>query len=162
MRRSPLGPDEICGRHSRLIDRRARFSDRGPRRSRRRREQPLPHGTRTWIHLDWSDCTDHVTIAQDRTIDFSDSTGADQWEAALLQSKSAGRGVVGSTSWSRAACDQKTTFSEKSMLLGSDAELVTVPKAELVGVVLGAANTGWFSVLKHSARNCTAMRSRSR
>ena len=33
-----------------------------------------------------------------------------------------------------------TSFNEKSMLGGSDAELVTVPKAELVGVVFGAAN----------------------
>ena len=39
-------------------------------------------------------------------------------------------------------CNQKTIFSEKSMLLGSDAEFVTVPKAELVGLVLGAAKTG--------------------
>ena len=31
--------------YCRLIDRRAALSDRGPRRSRRRRQQPLPHGT---------------------------------------------------------------------------------------------------------------------
>src|SRR5260370_41536266 len=46
------------------------------------------------------------------------------------------------------------------MLLGSDAELVTVPKAELLGVVFGAANTGWFSALNASAWNCIASRSR--
>ena len=54
---------------------------------------------------------------------------------------------------------QKTSFNEKLMLLGSDAELVTVPKAELVGVVFGAANTGWFNALNISAWNCMASRS---
>ena len=37
---------------------------------------------------------------------------------------------------------QNTSFNEKLMLLGSEAEFVTVPKAELVGVVFGAAKTG--------------------
>jgi len=44
--------------------------------------------------------------------------------------------------------------------LGSDAELVTVPNAELVGVVFGAAKTGWFSALNASAWNCISTRSR--
>ena len=45
------------------------------------------------------------------------------------------------------------------MVLGHCAVEVTRPKLELVGVVLGALNWGWFKALMNSVRNCSRARS---